>query len=524
MRFLPILLFGCSREDSSPSETHPTHPPNETADTSNETTGTADTASTIAPGEWVAIGSCEIWVGPPAIPAATPVPVQCQPAAPAWVSGPVEGWAQAIIRGPYQGDTLGYDMAAVDPDGDGTDALAVGLPHFELPPATGGPYTYVPPENEIQRPRVHLLSDLQGLVWPGDDNILIHQLLNQPSIGESVEALPGQELVLAGDYWQAGYTYVIDASVTPPDIVLARGDEDDDCGADVGVADVDGSGSLDIVAACLHAPLTDKGSIEVYSQNAAGGWQPIATLQGTTPYAWFGRPSVSGFDLDGDGHQDLAIGEEHIDPVYLASAVHLVANPFRGDCALGDIGAITLWNDFPPANLASSDLDGDGVGELVITRQGSPAWSLQPESNIGWVYVVREPPAADSQTSDASWLTFEGIDPEEGFGSGVAMGDFNADGCADVAVGAEGFALNVHNPPGKVYVFHGPFAPGTRSAANADVVLEGATNGDWFGRKLVVGDYNGDGIDDLAIAAIYDAQVAQEAGAVYVLAGVAGAR
>jgi hypothetical protein len=160
----------------------------------------------------------------------------------------------------------------------------------------------------------------------------------------------------------------------------------------------------------------------------------------------------------------------------------------------------------------------------VLTRQGTPAFGFQPYPTAGWVYVVRQEPNADMSTQEASWLTFEGLLPEEGFGSAVAVGDFNDDGCADVAVGAEGFELNEHNPPGKVYVFDGPFDGGTLSATDADVVLEGSSDGDWFGRKLVVGDYNGDGIDDLAVAAIWDSTIASRAGAIYILPGVGGAR
>jgi hypothetical protein len=134
------------------------------------------------------------------------------------------------------------------------------------------------------------------------------------------------------------------------------------------------------------------------------------------------------------------------------------------------------------------------------------------------VHVLRDPLAGETPTAGAAWLTFAGSDPVEAFGADADVGDFNGDGCADVAVGAPGFDLNATNPPGRVYVFHGPFAEGTISVADADVVLEGAADWDFFGLNLAVGDYDGDGVDDLAVAAPYDSTLSERGGAVYVLA------
>ncbi|MEZ4239468.1 MAG: hypothetical protein R3F59_25580 [Myxococcota bacterium] len=291
--------------------------------------------------------------------------------------------------------------------------------------------------------------------------------------------------------------------------------ESDACGADVGVADVDGSGTPDIVAACLNAPLEEVGSVEVYTRRGASDWDAIGWLEGTQAYGWFGRPAVGGFDLGADGVPELALGEQHVDDT-LRSVVHVIEGPWRGHCTLEALGARRLWNDYVPARLTTGDLDGDGVKELVATEAGQPAW--RAEATVGQVRVVRDVVIEDTDADAASWLTFEGAVPEESFGADAAVGDFNGDGCADVAVGAPGFAAA--GGPGRVYVFHGPFAGGTVPLGAAQVVLEGAADGDGFGGRLEVGDFDGDGVDDLAVAAPYDGRAAWEAGAVYVLAAV----
>ena len=74
-------------------------------------------------------------------------------------------------------------------------------------------------------------------------------------------------------------------------------------------------------------------------------------------------------------------------------------------------------------------------------------------------------------------------------------------------------------PMTRAMVFYGPFEAGSRTTDQADVVLVGDSDRDWFGFSMATGDYDGDGIDDLAVSATYDSSVAYEAGAAYVLAG-----
>jgi len=114
------------------------------------------------------------------------------------------------------------------------------------------------------------------------------------------------------------------------------------------------------------------------------------------------------------------------------------------------------------------------------------------------------------------------------FGSALAAGDFNNDSFADLAVGVPSEGVGTAAAAGAVNVLYGStggltgtgsqaFWQGTGGAAGA---LEGD---DRFGSALAAGDFNNDGVDDLAVGAPgEDVGTAADAGAVSVLYGSAG--
>jgi hypothetical protein len=129
--------------------------------------------------------------------------------------------------------------------------------------------------------------------------------------------------------------------------------------------------------------------------------------------------------------------------------------------------------------------------------------------------------AGGSDTEDLPVVaTFFGAD-EGDSAAALAQGDFDGDGELDVALGAA-FADGPEEDKqdaGEVVVFRGPFAEGAELDAGSGeqwLTVYGAEAGDNLGRSLAAGDFDGDGVDDLAMGA---PGTGEDAGGVHVVFG-----
>ncbi|MFE3454538.1 FG-GAP-like repeat-containing protein [Nonomuraea sp. NPDC059194] len=144
-----------------------------------------------------------------------------------------------------------------------------------------------------------------------------------------------------------------------------------------------------------------------------------------------------------------------------------------------------------------SDFDGDGLPDLAIA---APYESVEGRSRAGAV-TIRYGSGRQARLSQAT----PGVpgDPELGdsFGSALAVGDFDGDGCADLAVGVseEFFGTPVPGADGNgaVQLFHGSprgLVPGRQLSATG-------RGSDRYGAALAAGDLDGDDSDELVIGA-----------------------
>lgn len=149
------------------------------------------------------------------------------------------------------------------------------------------------------------------------------------------------------------------------------------------------------------------------------------------------------------------------------------------------------------------------VAAMVLVSPGFPAGGL----GAG---VQDLPPQAAAHAQDPCERVPDPAQRAEGLrrctpigtSNGVARGDFNGDGFADLAVGSPGEDLGTIQDAGTVTVIYGSAngLSGTSPVAsqlwhqNQAGIEEAADANDRFGSALAAGDFNGDGFSDLAIA------------------------
>jgi hypothetical protein len=185
-------------------------------------------------------------------------------------------------------------------------------------------------------------------------------------------------------------------------------------------------------------------------------------------------------------------------------------SPPAREIDLATAGAVTIVgspdNDQLGDDLAVGNLNGDAIVDLAIGAH----WSGGAGRNIvGRTYALfgrrSWPPITDLYGHGASDWSFRGGGRESRLGASVAVADLGGDATDDLIMGAVLDDPGGQIDAGAVHIaFGGPGASGDVDLAygRADVLLAGdSRTGDQLGTDLVVGDFNGDGHRDLAVAA-----------------------
>jgi len=177
-----------------------------------------------------------------------------------------------------------------------------------------------------------------------------------------------------------------------------------------------------------------------------------------------------------------------------------------------------------------ADFNGDGFGDLAI---GVPYERLDA-GVAGGVNVLFGWSSGLSSDFDQFWdqdmISASHSWDGDRFGAALAAGDFDGDGYVDLAVGVpyDDTSIDDVGWVNVIYGSGGGFSGGERWIQGYGDVQDTAQAGDRFGSALAVGDFNGDGYDDLAIGApyedLYDGtfDTRYDAGAVNVLYGSSG--
>jgi len=240
--------------------------------------------------------------------------------------------------------------------------------------------------------------------------------------------------------------------------------------------DVNGDGYDDV----LVGAYVGTGTLRVYFGSASG----------LSPEAWdwsvagYGTVASSAGDVNGDGYDDVLVGSSGVNRAYVFFGSS--SGPSLTPDWIGVGGSGTY---FGGSVAPAGDVDGDGYADIIIGAR------LYGSLDTGRVWVYRGGPTGPDTSINFAPTLPDGAE----FGYDVqTAGDVNADGFADVLVGAQ-FYDGANPKEGRAYLFLGG-ASGVVAAA--DWAFGGPGPNDYMGRGVSgAGDVNADGYSDVILGA-----------------------
>ncbi|HEX7929187.1 MAG TPA: integrin alpha [bacterium] len=270
-------------------------------------------------------------------------------------------------------------------------------------------------------------------------------------------------------------------------------------------------------------------------------------VDGLNGYDEIGRAVSAVGDLNGDGIPDIVVAAPGFDgPGPVLGAVYVIFGHSSGAAWSSSVSLSTLngsngfridaasGGDFAGASVApAGDVNGDGVPDLLIGASTAAAGGTYR----GAVFVVFGHSSGEAWSSTLSLASLDGsngfrldgVADHDYTGTSVSTaGDINGDGADDILIGAYA-ADNNGSGSGSVYVVFGHSSGAAWSSTvalnsldgNNGFRVDGASGANFGFSMAALGDFNGDGHDDILVSAPWATIATADSyeGAAYVIFG-----